>query len=132
MLTARDQDYAAFYEHEIGFRRSLRYPPYSRLIQVLVRGRNKDDTARCAQTLGEIARTLQSQGRRNREEIEILGPVPAPLAMIKKQYRWQLLFKGLRAGPLHALARALVNQAERQMRRADVKVIVDVDPMDML
>ena len=132
ILTASDQDYTAFYEHEIGFRRSLKYPPYSRLIQILVRGRDKDDTARYAQMLGEISRVLQSQDKSYKKEVQILGPVPAPLARIKKQYRWHLLLKGLKAGPVHGLTRALTHSAEREIRRAGVKVVVDVDPMDML
>jgi primosomal protein N' len=54
------------------------------------------------------------------------------LARIKKVYRWQLLLKGLRVGPLHALTKALKTRAEREIPKAAVKVVVDVDPMDML
>lgn len=132
VVTARDQDYPAFYEHEIRFRRDLQYPPYRRLIQVLVAGKDRGQTARYAQRLGEICRALQSENKTYQKEIELLGPVAAPLARIKKAYRWQLLLKGLRVGPLHALTRALRARAEREIPKAAVKVVVDVDPMDML
>jgi primosomal protein N' (replication factor Y) len=102
ILTAGDQDYPAFYEHEIGFRRDLWYPPYSRLVQILVAGKDKEKTA----------------------QIKFLGPVAAPLARIKKQYRWQLLLKGQKTGSLHALT--------REIRQSDIRVVVDVDPVDML
>jgi primosomal protein N' (replication factor Y) len=132
VVTARDQDYSAFYEHEIRFRRDLQYPPYRRLIQILVTGKDRSQTARYAQRLGEICRALHSENKTYQKEIELLGPVAAPLARIKMAYRWQLLLKGLRVGPLHALTRALKTRAEREIPKAAVKVVVDVDPTDML
>lgn len=132
VVTARDQDYPAFYDHEIRYRRDLRYPPYCRLIQILVAGKDRDQTARYAQNLGEICRALQSERKTYQKEIELLGPVAAPLTRIRKAYRWQLLLKGLRVEPLHALTRALRTRMEREISKAAVKVVVDVDPMDML
>ncbi|NVL89699.1 MAG: primosomal protein N' [Desulfobacterales bacterium] len=132
ILTARDQDYRAFYDHEIGFRKTLKYPPFSRLIQILVIGKNKEQAAKYAQGLGEICRGLQSKNRTYREKVKLLGPVAAPLARLHKQYRWQLLLKGLKPGPLHNLTRDLLGRAERTPRKSGVKVIVDVDPVDML
>jgi primosomal protein N' (replication factor Y) len=132
ILTAKDQDYRAFYHHEIHFRGTLKYPPFSRLIQILVTGKDKGQTARYAQNLGEICRALQSENRAYREKVKLLGPVAAPLARLQKQYRWQLLLKGLEPGPLHSLTRTLMDRAERTIRRAAVRVIVDVDPVDML
>jgi primosomal protein N' (replication factor Y) len=132
ILTASHQDYRAFYEHEIGFRRDLHYPPYSRLIQIIVAGKHSGETAQCARKLGEICRALQGENKTYQKEIQLLGPVAAPLARLKKQYRWQLLLKGLKAGPLHGLSRALKARAERDMGNSNVSVIVDVDPVDML
>jgi len=132
ILTAKDQDYSAFYDHEIRFRRALKYPPFSRLIRILVTGTDKGQTAHYAQSLGKICRGLQSQKKTYKENVELLGPVAAPLARLQKRYRWQLLLKGLRPGPLHSLTRAIMDRAERTVRRAGVKVIVDVDPVDML
>jgi primosomal protein N' (replication factor Y) len=132
ILTAKDQDYGAFYDHEIQFRRTLRYPPFSRLIHILVAGKDKEKTALCAQNLGEVCRTLASESRTYRENVKYLGPVAAPLARLQKQYRWHILLKGLKPGPLHGMARALMDRAERSISKAGVKVVVDVDPVDML
>jgi primosomal protein N' (replication factor Y) len=132
VVTARDQDYPAFYKHEIRFRRDLQYPPYCRLIQILVAGKDKGQTARYAHSLGDVCRALQSENKTYQKEIQLLGPVAAPVARIKKAYRWQLLLKGLRVETLHALTKALRIRAEREIPKAAVKVVVDVDPMDML
>jgi len=75
---------------------------------------------------------LQSGNRIYRKEVQVLGPVPAPLSRIKKQYRWQLLLKGLKVGPLHSLCTALMARAEKEMSKAGVRIVVDVDPTDML
>jgi primosomal protein N' (replication factor Y) len=132
ILTARDQDYKAFYDHEIRFRRTLTYPPFSRLIHILIAGKDKEQTALCARTLGEICQTLQSQNRSYREGVERLGPVAAPLARLQKQYRWHILLKGVKPKPLHGLTRALMNRVGRTAQKGGVKVVVDVDPVDML
>jgi len=132
IIAARAQDYTAFYKHEIGFRKDLRYPPYSRLVQILVVGKDRGQTARYAQSLGKICRTLQSKNRAFQREVELLGPVPAPLARIKKQYRWQLLLKGMKVRPLHELIKALRNTTEQELRKAGIRMVIDVDPVDML
>jgi primosomal protein N' (replication factor Y) len=97
-----------------------------------VAGKDRDQTARYAQSVGKICRALQSERKTYQKEIELLGPVAAPLTRIRKAYRWQLLLKGLRVEPLHALTRALRTRVEREIPKAAVKVVVDVDPMDML
>ena len=132
ILTAKDQDYKAFYDHEIRFRRSLKYPPFSRLIHILIAGKDKDQTALYARKLGEICQALQSQNRTYRDNVERLGPVAAPLARLQKKYRWHMLLKGVKPGPLHGLSRAMMEKAGRIPSRGRVKVIVDVDPIDML
>jgi primosomal protein N' (replication factor Y) len=132
ITTARDQDYAAFYSHEIGFRKDLNYPPHSRLVQILVTGKDRSQTARYAQEVGKLCRVIQSEKRGFRKNVEILGPVAAPLARIKKHYRWQLLLKGRNVGPLHGLTRALKTRAEREIGKSGVRLIFDIDPVNML
>jgi primosomal protein N' (replication factor Y) len=132
IATARDQDYKSFYDNEIRYRKMLKYPPFSRLIHILVTGKDKQKTAQCAESLGEICRTLQSQNRTYRDSVKCLGPVAAPLSRLQKQYRWHILLKGVKPGPLHGLSRSLMEKAGRISSRAEVKVIVDVDPVDML
>ena len=68
----------------------------------------------------------------DRDNVERLGPVAAPLARLQKKYRWHMLLKGVKPGPLHGLSRAMMEKAGRIPSRGRVKVIVDVDPIDML
>jgi len=54
------------------------------------------------------------------------------LARIKKEYRWQLLLKGAKTIPLHKLARLLKAKAQQEIPARGVKIIIDVDPVNML
>jgi primosomal protein N' (replication factor Y) len=97
-----------------------------------VAGKDKQKTAQCAESLGEICHALQSQNRTYRDSVKRLGPVAAPLSRLQKQYRWHILLKGTKPEPLHGLSRGLMEKAGRISSRAGVRVIVDVDPVDML
>jgi primosomal protein N' (replication factor Y) len=132
ILTARDQDYKAFYDREIGFRKALGYPPFSRLVRILVTGRDKEQTARSAKLLGEICRAVQAGKKTYRKDVDIMGPVAAPLSRLKRQFRWLLLLKGRRLSSLRGLTREVVNRAAGRIPKKDVKIIVDIDPVDML
>jgi primosomal protein N' (replication factor Y) len=132
ILTAKDQDYRAFYEHEIGFRKTLDYPPFSRLVHILIAGKDKDKTAVYAQSLGGICQTLQSENRTYRDAVKRLGPVAAPLSRLQRQYRWHILLKGSKVRPLHSLVRLLMDRAAREIPKSGTKVVVDMDPVDML
>jgi primosomal protein N' (replication factor Y) len=132
ILSAKNQDCEAFYKEEIGYRKTLHYPPFSRLIQLVILGSDQKKTFEASQTLGKICKDLQTDNGVFRRDITILGPVAAPLPRLQKKYRCQLLLKGLRAGPLHALVTRLMQASQKTVRDAKVKVIVDVDPVSML
>ena len=122
------QDYVAFFEEEMTFRRAMRYPPSVALINVVVKARTRqgamDDASR-------IADALRSPlGRRSLGEggWTVLGPAPAPLVRLRGEHRAQIFVKGTQR---HAMRRALlaVLDASPELKR---RTIVDVDPMSVL
>ena len=115
------QDYPAFYEREMLFRRAMRYPPMLSLINTVVRSRTfagaMDDAADIVEKL-----------RRSDGALRILGPAPAPLGKLRGEYRAQLLIKGTNRTKIReALQAALAGRPELQRR-----VVVDVDPLSVL
>ena len=132
IVTARDQDFGAFYRQEIGFRKSLGYPPFARLVQIVITGKDKDRTARFAHAAGGLCRKVQSAKRKYQKDVQILGPVTAPLARIKGQYRWQILLKGKTVEALHGLVKTLSGTMESNMVQKGVRVVFDIDPVNML
>ena len=132
ILSATHQDLKSFYKDEIGFRKSLNYPPFSRVVQIKISGKNKEKTRQHAQIVGDLCNTLKQKNRSLSRSLEILGPIEAPLFKIAKQYRWQILLKGLEVKPLHRFLHNLWLENRTIINRLDVNVVLDVDPIFMM
>ncbi|MBW1815364.1 MAG: hypothetical protein JRJ39_17495, partial [Deltaproteobacteria bacterium] len=62
ILTAKEQDFNAFYSKEIVHRKALNYPPFSRIIHVRISGKDKNKTRRYTQELGAVFHTIKKRG----------------------------------------------------------------------
>jgi len=132
IVTARDHDYASFFQMETELREQLGYPPFSYLACLKVQGNNSEATANMAQRLGRgITGVLERWPKRGRE-IQVLGPAEAPLAKLKGKYRWQILIKCKGAELLHYFLREIDTLTRKMLRGSGVSLIVDVDPYQML
>jgi primosomal protein N' (replication factor Y) len=131
ILSAQAQDFQSFYDREIGFRKALRYPPFSRLAQVKISGKDKDETGATARELGNLCRQLKA-GEGFAGTIDVLGPIEAPLLKIAGRYRWQILLKASGVQPLHRFIGQLLADNPAAFNGAQPKVTIDVDPYDML
>jgi primosomal protein N' (replication factor Y) len=117
------QDYPAFYERELQFRRAKRYPPLVSIINTIVRSRTfagaMDDAA-------DLVQRLRAES--DRAGFRVLGPAPAPLGRLRGEYRAQFLLKGVnRKAMREALMAAVAARPDLQRR-----VVVDVDPVSVL
>jgi primosomal protein N' (replication factor Y) len=128
---ARSQDYNVFFRQEIEYRKTLGYPPFSRLVQLRISGADADRTAAQAQRIGRYCRQLR-RDRPQHAQLEILGPIEAPLARIANQYRWQLLLKDSRYKPLQKLVHRLLFDAHAPAKKRGVSVAIDVDPVFLM
>src|SRR5207253_1616242 len=71
------QDYAAFYERELHFRRAMRYPPFNSLVNVIVRSRTFAGAMEDGSDIAERLRQPETA-----PDIRVLGPAPAPLGRL--------------------------------------------------
>lgn len=126
LISARNQDYEEFYRHEINFRKTMHYPPFSALINVLIRDKDRD---RASSTAADVARELRTFAKES--GIRILGPAPAPLSRIRNEYRFQVLIKALsRSRAREALDLAMDRvTADGHNQRS---ISVEVDPMNLM
>ncbi|MHB1349295.1 MAG: replication restart helicase PriA [Desulfobulbaceae bacterium] len=129
ILCAQRHDYSALYNQEVGQRRELRYPPFSRLVNVRISGGDEERVKACAARIGKFLTEAAAGGRSG--PVEILGPAPAPLARIKDRSRWQLLLKSGRPQVLHELCERLLAESGRLCGRG-IDLAVDVDPESMM
>ena len=121
---AARQDYVTFYEKEAHFRRMLHYPPFTALANVLVRDRKIENAIRWARALEAYFTPYEHRG------VKILGPAAAPLARLRRDYRFQFVLKSpQRAALSQALAGCLDFCASKQIPES--AVIVDVDPASL-
>jgi primosomal protein N' (replication factor Y) len=121
---AARQDYAAFYEKEAHFRRMLHYPPFTALASVIVRDRKVENAIHWSRALAGYFAPFENHG------VKILGPAAAPLARLRRDFRFQFVLKSpQRVALARALAGALDFCAAKEIPEG--AVIVDVDPTNL-
>jgi primosomal protein N' (replication factor Y) len=118
------QDYPAFYERELHFRKAMRYPPLVSIVNTVVRARTFTAAMDDAADLVDKVRN----DTRERNDVRVLGPAPAPLGRLRGEYRAQLLIKGTNRKRIREALRAAIALRPELQRR----VIVDVDPLSVL
>src|SRR5437867_9326695 len=119
------QDYVAFFERELHFRRMMAYPPFTSLANVIVRDVSLEKAIRWSRRLSEYFSPHNDRG------VRILGPATAPLARLKKEHRFQFLLKSPKRSVLTKLLRGAVAYCDGK-EIPDTAVLVDMDPLSLL
>jgi primosomal protein N' (replication factor Y) len=143
---AASGDHEEFCRLELENRKALGYPPFGRLVKILLSGKNEDSVEKEAARIGEILRQASSPARQpessgSLSEIKktgagalasrprILGPAPAPLNKLQGKFRIQILIKS----PTSAVNQRLLERVEDRLKpRRGVDLFIDVDPQSML
>lgn len=123
---AQTQNYDAFYNEEIEFRRKLAYPPFVAMASILIKHTNYNYAFDNAQILKEclIKNNADNMCR-------ILGVAPAPLARLKNEFRLQILVKAANRAKLRETLDFALHDAEE--RFCDLRIInVEIDPINLL
>lgn len=110
-------DKEAFLAAEMAERAQQNAPPYGRWAAIIVSSEDADAVARMARRLGATA--PRGGG------ITVIGPAPAPMALLRGRHRWRLLLKATRAADVQQALRSWLQRAGEQK---GVRVQVDVDP----
>ncbi len=131
IMNARQHDYSGFYWREIDLRQSLEYPPFSRLIRIVVSGTEETSIIRAAACLEKIFRELTA-GQNLGVREPVLGPAPAPLVRIRRRYRWQICLKGVAPAVLVDIVNKARPRFEDLIKGEGIKVSIEVDPQAML
>jgi primosomal protein N' (replication factor Y) len=110
----------------------LGYPPFSYLAGLRLQGNVKGNTEEITREVGRgMVRILDGWPKKGRE-IQLLGPVEAPLSKLKGKYRWQILVKSKGAELLHYYLQEVQQMAKGILRSKGVAMVIDVDPYHML
>jgi primosomal protein N' (replication factor Y) len=142
---ARRHDFVGFYEQELEFREQLKYPPFSRVAVLTLKGRNEEKVKFSADHLKRVLEKAlvapESKGsagspppaargaaRPATSDLVIAGPAPAPLLRAETFYRYQIM---LRTSRMSALSRELSKIVQSLVLPEDVTLTVDIDPVDL-
>lgn len=128
ILYSRDHQYEKMFAHEMKLRQHPAFPPYLRLTSLRLQGRVEKEVQ---QTAVSIARFCKQTVKREKYNIETLGPAPSPLDKIKDNYRWQILLKGINTSEMHALC-AAIKKARQELVGKNCTLAIDVDPENMM
>ena len=116
-----NDDYEGYYENEVGMRKLLNYPPYGRIINIIMSSENEEGLRDKAEKLYNMIKERNSF---------IPKPFKAPIYRINNRYRYQIFIKSDRISIndiKSKIKKALFNYKEK-----DVRISVDVDPINLL
>jgi primosomal protein N' (replication factor Y) (superfamily II helicase) len=135
---AAAHDAEGFYTEELKMRRELGFPPWSRLLRIVVRSRDHGASASTAANLAaRIAQALEAGKTSQASEsatgildpVEILGPAECPLSVVAGSARTQILLRSADAAPARA---ALASALDGWKPPSQVYIEVDPDPVSLL
>ena len=126
--SAKSQNYPEFYKTEIEARNEFDYPPFSKIIRLILSSQNNFRAEKSAQ---EIAMRLITMTEKFgfSEELEVLGPTPCVIERINSQYRFQILIKNKLEDKGHQFISSFLSKI---IMPKDIKLSIDVDPLDIL
>lgn len=126
--SAKQQNYGEFYKTEIQSREEFDYPPFSQVVRIILSCENNFRAEKSAQEIALRLNTIiDKQGIS--ERLIVLGPTPCVIEKIKGMYRFQIIIKNKLEEKGHAYISKFLNQITVPK---DIKLTIDVDPIDIL
>lgn len=119
-------DYEGFITQELEARKTWMYPPYGRILSIRIQSNVLSKVKNCCYELRDRIERLQRVNPQY-AQIEVLGPVEAPLAKLNGKYRYHIMLKGLQFNVLASLCSRSIDH-----KWPGVRLQVDVDPINML
>jgi len=123
----RNHDYHGFYQNEIELRKELLYPPFSKLLRIILSFRTKDSGKKMIKGISLRVNKVRPSLRKS--GIEVLGPSPAPVEKIRNLWRWHVILKGKNSKALRQAASGII---EKIKDIKEVKIDIDVDPINLM
>ena len=122
---AAAHDYPGFVAKEMQFRRSLHYPPFAVLANIVIQSEKMEEAAGWAAQLGRWFERNKSG------EVRVLGPAAAPIVKLKRIYRFHFILKAQRRSTLGAMLRGMLGAAgDLGIPRRNL--VVDVDAVHLM
>lgn len=126
--SAKQQNYKDFYNTEIVAREEFDYPPFSQVVRLIISSDNNFRAEKSAQEIAmRLSAIIDKQGVS--ERLIVLGPTACVIEKIKGMYRFQIIIKNKMGEKGHSFLTRFLNQISMPK---DIKLAIDVDPIDIL
>ena len=126
--SAKSQNYGEFYYTEVAARQEFDYPPFSQIIRLILSSMNNFRAEKSAQEIAmRLCMMIEKYGIS--ERLEVLGPTPCVIERINSRYRFQILIKNKLEERGHQFVSSFLNKITMP---CDIKLSIDVDPLDIL
>ena len=127
---AVEHDYKSFVSQEMLDREFPPYPPTVRLANIVFSGTQEVETMEASNRAAEFLTKLVTSGRV--ETVHVIGPAPCPIERIKSRWRWHVLLRARRSNELSRVLTYFATHFEPEGRSADIRVVIDRDPVALL
>lgn len=122
VVCAVNQDYQKFVEGELQARKSLRYPPFCRFVNIIISGKDKKKGEWTGVQLAKLIQRSKPDG------CDIKGPFPAVVHKKNESFYWNILIKSNNIFDTNASIKSALLKCDKL---AGIKIGVDVDPYFM-
>ena len=116
-------DFIGFADSELSIRRELGYPPFQKLLRIVI---SAEDRTTALSHATNIARLAVQYGEKH--QVTVLGPAPAPIEKVRGLWRYHILAKS----PSAPILQNVMRQVKRDSANKVVRIAYDLDPHDML
>ncbi|HPO51005.1 MAG TPA: primosomal protein N', partial [Spirochaetota bacterium] len=122
IIAAKEHDFERFFNEEINYRKLLDFPPFYRLLRLVVRGREEDIVKKDISKIGDVVKKYENK------DFQILGPASCSLEKINNSYRYHILLKAKKIEVLQDVVR----KSMKEFRVSSKNYLeIDVDPNDL-
>lgn len=128
LASAKSQNYNEFYSTEIAAREEFDYPPFSQMVRLIISSTNNFRAEKSAQEIA-MRMCLMIDKYGISERLEVLGPTPCVIERINSYYRFQIIIKNKLEEKGHHFISSFLNKITMPK---DIKLAIDVDPLDIL
>lgn len=118
-------DVEGFFNAEFENRRLQNFPPYSRIIRIVARGKDSGKVGVAIARFFGLIRVILPKGA------DILGPSECPISLLSGNFRRQILLRGADMAALHDVCGTAL-EAYKRGKDPQVYFEVDVDPTQLL
>jgi primosomal protein N' (replication factor Y) len=129
VLCAVTHDYQCFVTHELAQRQSPPYPPVTSLANVILSGTDENQVAEAAEEAAAWLQRLVTV--RRLEDMQVIGPAPAPVERIKQRWRWHLLLRTPDSRQLTTVLRYFATRF-KVPDRSGLRLTIDRDPVSLM